>query len=229
MREVVFYFDVLSPNAYLAWTQLESLERKRGVNIQYAPVLFAGILDALEQRGPAEIPAKREWMFKNIIRKAALHDIPIRPALHHPFNPLPWLRSCCVPMQDSLLAQLVASVFRAIWIDRCDPGSEAALAAAIGRVPGLGVADTIRRAKTPAVKEGLRTRTDEAIEKGVFGVPSMLVDDELFFGFDDIPFLEAYLDGADTLDADAEREWVSVTPSAVRRQVSNGQNEREKE
>jgi len=85
---VRFYFDFVSPNAYLAWTQLPALAAQYGTAIEPVPVLFAGLLEAHGQLGPAEMPAKTRWMVRNNLRKAARLGVALNPPAFHPFNPL---------------------------------------------------------------------------------------------------------------------------------------------
>jgi len=86
MKTLYFHFDYVSNNAYLAWSQLDRLSRELGIEVEPRPILFAGLLNAHGNVGPAEIPAKRSWMLKNILRKSALLDIPMSPPCHHPSN-----------------------------------------------------------------------------------------------------------------------------------------------
>ncbi len=87
-RVIRFYFDYISPNAYLAWTQLPALAERNGCRIEPMPVLFAGLLEAHRQLGPAEVAPKMRWMWKNIARKAAMIGVQLNAPAFHPFNPL---------------------------------------------------------------------------------------------------------------------------------------------
>ena len=91
-RTLRFYFDYISSNAYIAWTQLPALAKRYDLAVEPVPVLFAGLLEAYGQLGPAEVPVKAAWMAKNNLRKAVRLGIPLRPPVHHPFNPLLALR-----------------------------------------------------------------------------------------------------------------------------------------
>src|SRR5689334_8520566 len=114
---VRFHFDVVSPNAYLAWTQLPALAARYGAVIEPVPVLFAGLLEAYGQLGPAEMPAKTRWMVRNNLRKAARLGVALAPPAFHPFNPLLALRVCSLPFAPEPLADLVGALFRAVWMD----------------------------------------------------------------------------------------------------------------
>src|SRR6185503_18890696 len=109
---VRFYFDYISPNAYLAWTQLPALAERYGVAVEPVPVLFAGLLEAHGQLGPAEVPAKMRWMSKSNLRKAARLRVALNPPAFHPFNPLLALRVSALPRDASQQHALVEALFQ---------------------------------------------------------------------------------------------------------------------
>ena len=191
-----FYFDYISSNAYLAWTQLPKLAARYGCTIEPVPVLFAGLLGAHGQLGPAEIPAKALWMAKNNYRKAVQLGVPLNPPAFHPFNPLLALRVSSLPLETAKRAALITALFEAVWV-RCLHVSESAIVGRIGDEIGLSGSALVAAAQQDDYKALLRRQTDDAIARGVFGVPSMDVAGELFWGFDDFPFLELFLAGKD--------------------------------
>ena len=91
-RRATFYFDFISHNAYLAWTQLGPLAERHAVAFELVPVVFGALLAAHGQLGPAEVPPKSRWMLRDVVRKARLAGVPLAPPHSHPFNPLPSLR-----------------------------------------------------------------------------------------------------------------------------------------
>src|SRR5438552_4809616 len=113
---VRFYFDYISSNAYLAWTQLPKLCDRYAFTIEPVPVLFAGLLEAHGQLGPAEIPAKALWTAKNNVRKATLLDVPLNPPAFHPFNPLLALRVSSPPLDAAARHALIGALFDAVWV-----------------------------------------------------------------------------------------------------------------
>lgn len=214
-----FYFDYISSNAYLAWTQLPKLAERYGATIEPIPVLFAGLLEAHGQLGPAEIPAKSLWMAKNNARKATVLGVPLTPPAFHPFNPLLALRASSLPLEPAAHNALIGALFEAVWV-RALHVSEPAVIERIGDEVGVGGAALVAQAQQPEAKASLRRQTDDAIARGVFGVPSMLVGDELFWGYDDFPYVELALAGRDPLDAAQWQQWAGPsTPSAMRRRV----------
>jgi 2-hydroxychromene-2-carboxylate isomerase len=213
-----FYLDYLSSNVYLAWDQLPALAARYQRPIELVPVLFAGLLGATGQLGPAEVPPKVAWMFKNNLRKAALLGLPLHRPAFHPFNPLLALRVSSLPMDDASRARLVSGLLRAVWAESRHV-SEPEVVAEVAREAGLDGAALVTAAARPEAKERLKRQTDDAIAAGVFGVPTMIADGELFWGYDDFPYLERYLAGKDTLDPAAVAEWSGPPQrSAMRKQ-----------
>ena len=171
-----WYFDFISPFAYLQSEQLASLAP--AITIRYKPVLFAGLLSAQAHKGPAEIPAKRAFTYRYVIWQAKRLGIPLKLPHEHPFNPLPLLR---LAIACDCEADSIHRIFRFVWRD--------------GRLPDLpiewaelthdlGLANAGARIAEAEVKATLRLNTDEAISRGVFGVPTLDVRGELFWGAD---------------------------------------------
>ncbi len=171
-----WYFDFISPFAYLQSEQLASLAP--AITIRYKPVLFAGLLSAQAHKGPAEIPAKRAFTYRHVIWQAKRLGIPLKLPHEHPFNPLPLLRLAIACDCDG---DAIHRIFRFVWRD--------------GRLPDLpiewaelthdlGLANADARIAEPEVKAMLRRNTDEAINRGVFGVPTLDIRGELFWGAD---------------------------------------------
>ena len=187
-----FYFDYISPNAYLAWHELPALLAVHGIEVEPVPVLFSAILEACGQRGPAEIPSKMQWMVRNILRKARRLNIPLKPPRSHPFNPLLPLRVSCVPLPAERKAALVDAIFAATWANGVDVSSPTDLVNAL-EASGVDTSGLMQQAGLPETKAVLRENTSAAIQRGIFGVPSMVVKNDLFWGYDDFADLDAFL------------------------------------
>jgi 2-hydroxychromene-2-carboxylate isomerase len=218
-KTVRFYFDYISSNAYLAWVRLPKLAAKYGYTVEPVPVLFAGLLEAHGQLGPAEVVAKALWMWKNCLRKAKLLGIPLHRPAFHPFNPLLSLRVSSLPLGAEDRNAVVTALFEAVWVHGLHV-SEPEVVERIADELGLDGKILVAQARTPEIKGLLRRQTEEAIARGVFGVPSMEVNDEIFWGYDDLPYLELHLAGKDPLDKDEWKHWLSSSApraSAMRR------------
>ncbi len=210
-----FYFDYVSHNAYLAWTQIHALAARHGEEVEAVPVLFAGMLKHYGQRGPAEIPPKRDWMLKNVLRKTADLDIAFAPPASHPFNPLLALRLSCIALPEGAQLKLIDALFRAVWAESRAVQQPEVVAELLNGL-GLDADAMLAVAQTPEIKQQLARQTEQALAEGVFGVPTMRVGQELFWGFDDLPYLERYLSGDDPLTRASLSAWEKVRPSARR-------------
>lgn len=213
-RVLRFHFDFISPYSYLAWCRIGDFARDHDLRVEPKPTLFAALLNHLGQMGPGEIPEKRTYMFKDCRRMAAQLDVPFVPVFSHPFNPLPSLRATLLGMDDDTRQQLVTNLFNATWADSRDVGSPEVVAEICA---DAGVADALARIQEPEVKRGLLDASQEAIRLGVFGVPTMIVDDEVFWGNDSFPHLARYLAGDDPVRTEDMERWAAVRASARRK------------
>jgi 2-hydroxychromene-2-carboxylate isomerase len=211
-----FYFDYISHNAYLAFTQLALLEARYRREVTLEPVLFAGLLNHYGQLGPAEVPPKAKWMMLDVARKARRLGVPIAPPASHPFVPLLALRASFAPLEPEPRRRLVDALFRAVWAESVDV-SDAGEVARVLEAAGLDGDAVVAFARGDAAKSALRGATERAIADGVFGVPSFLVDGKLFWGFDDLPHLELHLAGRDPLEPGDEERFTRYRASARRR------------
>ncbi len=171
-----WYFDFVSPFAYLQSEQLGTLAPR--IVIRYRPVLFAAVLSANGQKGPAEIPAKRTFTYRFCVWQARKLGIALKFPHEHPFNPLPLLR---LAIACDCSADAVHRIFRFVWRDGRLPDLPIEWAEL---VHDLALPDADRLIATQEVKNELRRNTDEAIARGVFGVPTLALGDALFWGAD---------------------------------------------
>jgi 2-hydroxychromene-2-carboxylate isomerase len=187
MKHLDFWFDPISPFAYLAFERLPEELAGLSVEVRYRPVLFAAMLQQHGQKGPAEIEPKRQWTFRHVHWLAHRHAITLQTPASHPFNPLPLLRLATACGCNRRVAD---AVFRHVWqgggADAGDPARLAALTAELAPA---------RDPASDEVKAELRATTDEAISAGVFGVPTIGHAGRLFWGLDSLPMLAAALRG----------------------------------
>jgi len=193
-----FFFDYVSPYAYLAWTQLPALAARHGRTVELVPVLFAGVLNALGTTGPAEMPNKRFYIYKHTKRIAHELGVPFVMPAAHPFNPLPALRMTAAVKDAEVRARLATALFSAVW------GGGGGLMEPERLVSpaysaGLDATELLVAAQTPEVKEQVRRNTEELLALEGFGVPTIVADGELFWGVDSLGHLERFLRGEDPI------------------------------
>ncbi len=221
---LTFWFDPISPYAYFAWIRVRDIAQRNGASLRLQPVLFAAILDHHGQLGPAEIPAKRQHTFKDIARYAAERGIELTGPATHPFNPLTALRLCLCEVSGDQQARVIDAVFRAGWGRGIDLGNPDALRACLDAA-GLDGSALLASTRDPHVKEALKAATAEAIAAGVFGVPTVRCDGELFWGNDRLHYVELCLQGRDPLPADLATTMLDRPQGSVRRRVAGRQDD----
>lgn len=212
MHTAEWYFDVVSPFAYLQLVRFDRLPDD--LSITYRPVLFAGLLGHWGHKGPAEIEAKRLHTYRFSQWRADREGVPLRYPPVHPFNPLKALRLCVARGAD---ATTVRVVFDHIWRDGIGIDSESGWRALAERL-GMGLDEADALVGAPQVKEALRRSTDEAIAAGVYGVPTFRVGGELFWGDDSTGMLLDYLADPHLFET-GEYERVSHLPAGTQRKV----------
>jgi 2-hydroxychromene-2-carboxylate isomerase len=190
MTPITFHFDPISPFAYLAFERLPQVLEGCSHAVEYRPVLFAALLKAHGNKGPAEIEPKRQWTFRHVHWLAQHHGIPLDTPAVHPFNPLPLLRLLVACGANRRVAE---AVFRHVWVGGADAADPARLAALRERL------NPARDPDGDDVKAELRAATDEAVAAGVFGVPTFTLEHpegpRHFWGLDALPMLRDALQG----------------------------------
>jgi len=199
LQVLEFLFDYISPFAYLAWHNVQRLRERRRVEVILKPVVFGALLSRFGQLGPAEIEPKRVYVFKQCLRYAARHGIELRGPKLHPFNSLAALRMSLAEVAGPRQIELVQALFDMIWREGIDGGSSAEIRTALD-ARGFDGTMLVSRTEDRAVKDALRRNTEDAIARGVFGVPAFFVDSEMFWGNDSLEDVEHALDGTDPLD-----------------------------
>jgi len=205
---IVWYFDFVSPFAWLQWPRIEELMRTHEVSLR--PILFAGVLDRVGQKGPAEIPAKREFIYRHVLWRAREAGQPLRFPPAHPFNPLAALRLCIAAGSD---ARATGAIFEWIW-GQGQVGDTAEALAPVAQE--LGIADAAAAIVDPAVKAQLKANFDAAMADDIFGVPTLAIDGRLFWGGDAHDFALACLRDPALWD-EAEMHRVATLPIGASR------------
>ncbi|AEG91747.1 2-hydroxychromene-2-carboxylate isomerase [Ramlibacter tataouinensis] len=215
MKRITCWLDFISPYAYLAFEELPQALLGLSYQVDYRPVLFAGLLKQHGQRGPAEIAPKRDWTYRQVLWLAHRHGIPLQLPAAHPFNPLGLLRLALACGEGGVANRYVCeTVFRHAWRGGADAADAQRLQA---------LTQALQPPRDPAgdaVKAELKANTDEALAHGVFGVPAFAVDDRLFWGFDALPMLRAWLEGDAWFRAGGDWDAATQVGAGVRRAAS---------
>lgn len=207
-----WYFDLISPFSYLHLKQFHRLPA--ALEIEYVPALFAGLLKHWEHKGPAEIPGKRVYIYRQVTWLAGHHRIPFKMPPAHPFNPLPALR---LLIAAGSTREHVETAFDMIWKEGRDVTTPDTLTE-LGK--HLGVKDVQAALADEGVKAKLKANTDAAIAQGIFGVPTFVIGKTLFWGQDSLEMMLDYLQDPKLFDTLEMRRVSGLPVGTARREVS---------
>jgi 2-hydroxychromene-2-carboxylate isomerase len=210
MKHITFYLDFISPYAYLAFEQLPEALEGLSYSVSYKPILFAALLKHHGQLGPAEIAPKRDWTYRHVLWLSQNRGVPMQMPQSHPFNPLALLRlaaACSTGADGGAPNRYVCeTLFRHVWqggADASDAQRLETLTAQLQQQVHL---------QPEAAKLRLKANTDDAIARGIFGVPAFEVDGKLFWGVDALPMLRDYMAGSEWFAGDG---WNGVSNVSV--------------
>ncbi len=203
MKTITCYIDFISPYAYLAFEALpKALVNSPSYQVAYKPVLFAALLKHHGQLGPAEIAGKREWTYRQVLWQAKEQGVVLDMPHAHPFNPLSLLRlSVACSAQGTPNRYVCETIFRHVWQGGGVADDPVRFQALVQQLQPKQSVDSSE------VKAQLKANTDEALARGVFGVPTFLVDDKVFWGLDALPMMHQYLNEDPWFDTE---RWQSV-------------------
>ena len=222
LHDITFWYDPISPYAYLAFERLPEALMGLSVRVRYKPVLFAALLKANGQLGPAEIPSKRDWTYRQVSWLAHQHGVSLDLPAAHPFNPLALLRLGLATATDDAPGEtnryVTEQLFHHVWRG----GGDAVAPDRLAALQTLLQDHMAQREKpwhapdSELVKQRLRSNTDEALALGLFGVPALETNGRVFWGQDALPMLRAQLEGDPWFDSGA---WdaAAALPVGVRR------------
>ena len=209
MKHLTFYLDFISPYAYLAFHALPKALMGLSYTVTYKPVFLGALLKQNAMLGPAEVPPKRAWVYRQVQWQAHQQGLKLEMPALHPFNPLALLRlAVAMQAQGNPNRYVCETLFRHVWeggLDAADPARFAALVERLAPPRAPGAED---------VKAQLKSHADQAIAASVFGVPAIEVDGKVFWGLDSLPMLRSYLDG-DAWFSDAQWNGISDLPSGI--------------
>jgi len=207
-----WYFDLISPYSFLHFEQFHHLPAN--LEIEYVPVLFAGLLKHWGHKGPAEIPAKRVYTYRYVTWLAQKIGIPFKVPPSHPFNSLPALRMLTAA---GLIQANVATAFEMIWKEGRDLQNPKEIAVLASR---LGIMNLQATLTNETIKSKLRANTADAVTKGIFGVPTFAINNLIFWGQDSLDMMLDYLRDPGLFDTPEMQRALTLPVGASRREVS---------
>lgn len=189
-----FYFDFGSPASYLAYTQLQNLCADARATLAMRPMLLGGVFQATGNQSPAAIPAKGKYIFDDFDRFAGRYGVPLQRNPHFPINTLTLMRGATgLQLREPARFDAYAdAVFRAIWVEAKNMNDPAVVGAVL-QSAGFDPAALLALASDPEVKERLKTDTQQAVARGVFGAPTFFVGERMFWGQDRLDFVREAL------------------------------------
>jgi 2-hydroxychromene-2-carboxylate isomerase len=207
MTQARWYFDFISPFAYLQLPKMLALRER--IAIEPVPIVFGAVLAQHGQVGPAEIPGKREFTYRFVQWQADRTGVPLRFPPAHPFNSLAALRLCIAMGTDW---DAVTAIFAHIWRD----GGSTGATDLQGVAQASGIVDVVAATAQDNVKARLHANTAAALATGVFGVPTLALGDELYWGNDASAMIEDRLAEPALFDG-AEYRRLATLPIGVER------------
>lgn len=193
--KIEFYFDFLSPYSYVAWTWV----REQNYNFEYIPVSIPSIVAHYETKGPAQIRPKRNYLFKDLLRFTKLNSIAFTTPKNLPFNALYALRLSLSSVAGAEQKRLIDVIYRTGWEKGLDIGDDSLLREILIQEK-FSCDDLFSKMEAKEARVELKKNIERAINNDVFGVPTFIVNGELFWGNDSIKYLEMYLKNEDPLD-----------------------------
>lgn len=191
-KSVDFYYDFISPASYFALMQLPALCERTGASINYKPMLLGGIFKAQGNTSPVTVPAKWEWIKEDFERYAQHYDIPYQLNPHFIFSTVNAMRGALWALENNRIEDYNQAMFTAAWAEGKDLSSKAVLQEVLNSA-GFNAEEVMEAMTEPEFKASLIQATEAAAARGVFGAPTMIVDDELFFGQDRLEWVEKAL------------------------------------
>ena len=193
-KTVEYYFDFGSPAAYLASTQLPALAAQTGATVLWRPMLLGGVFVATGNASPASVPAKGKYIFHDFARFAQRYGVPLKTNPFFPINTITLMRIAVGLQlrQDARFADYCSAMYWAIWVDSQNMNDPATVAAVL-QAGGFDAPALLTLAAEPEVKSQLKTLTEEAVARGVFGAPTFFVGEQMFWGQDRLDFVREAL------------------------------------
>lgn len=213
MSQIQFFFDFQSPYSYLCWKDIQRRREEwesQGRYLSYYPISMGSLIASYETLGPAQIPPKRDFLFKQCLRRASERGIELKTPAKLPFNPVEVLRLGTSSLAGDLQVEMIDTLFNAVWRDRVDMENEQALEAYLKDQLNSNLLELSSPDKLKLARKELKQNLKLAKDLEAFGVPSIFVEKELFWGHDALPDLDKFLKDEDRLDREEYQNFLKL-------------------
>ena len=187
IRPLEFYFDFISPYSFLAHKQIREIENKEGIKVIYKPVLLGGLHNLHGIKAPAFIPAKAKHMVRDCKLIAEKNDIRFKFNAYFPIKTLNLMRGVLVAEEDNVKKYYIDNIFNTIWQDGLNMNDIIVIQKILQNL-NINPKTFSLRINSSLIKDLLKKKTNEAHQKGVFGAPTFVVNNKIFWGQDRIEF-----------------------------------------
>ena len=187
IKPLEFYFDFISPYSFLAHKQIRKIENKEGIKIIYKPVLLGGLHNLHGIKAPAFIPAKAKFMIRDCKLIAEKNKIQFKFNSYFPVKTLNLMRGVLISEEDDFQSYYIDKIFDAIWKDGLNMNDQLIIDKVLKNLE-INPKTFILRSSNENVKNLLKEKTNDAFNKGVFGAPTFIVNNKLFWGQDRLEF-----------------------------------------
>ena len=192
MKRLEFFFDFGSPTTYLAHTQMPGIAERTGAEVAYRPMLLGGVFKATGNQSPVTIPAKAKWMDGDLHAFARRYGVPFERNRWFPINTITLMRGAVAMQKQGRFAPYADAIFHAMWVEPQNMNDPQVVGAVLTKA-GFDPQALLAAIEDQSVKDELRTNTEEAVSRGVFGAPTFFVGERMFFGQDRLDFVEEEL------------------------------------
>ncbi len=183
-----FYFDFISPYSFLAHKKIKLIEQENSIKIRYMPILLGGLHNLHGIKAPAFIPAKAKFMIRDCKLIAEKNKIKFKFNSYFPIKSLNLMRGVIVAEEDNYKSYYIDSIFNSIWADGLNLNDEKIVYKILQNL-NVNPKTFFLRTASSSIKESLRKKTKEAYENGIFGAPSFISNNKIFWGQDRLDFV----------------------------------------
>ena len=187
IKSFEFYFDFISPYSFLAHKEIHKIEKKNSIKIKYNPILLGGLHNLHNIKAPAFIPAKAKHMIRDCKLVAEKNKIKFKFNSYFPIKSLNLMRGVLVAEEDNFKSYYIDNIFDAIWQDGLNMNDENIILKVLKNL-NVNPKTFALRSTSSSVKDKLKMKTAEAYEKGIFGAPTFVSNNKIFWGQDRIEF-----------------------------------------